>query len=181
MITLYMKYFFIFIIVSTCVGCAGSFSSYKGEGGPFTIDTDEELLYNSYILSIRDSGLIVVQASKSSSLAIDTLDAFYIPNSKIHSLKHHGLSGLDAGGVVGGYLLGGIGLGLLGYSLSVVTDSPVPFQVGFIVGVYGGMVVGGLLAAPQSSFDIKKFNDRELLFLLCKYCGHEPEAIKKIK
>ncbi len=156
-------------------------SDYKGKGGPFTIDTHNEIFYNSYILSIRDSGLIIVQTDNISSLFIDTIDAFYLPNSKIKYLTHRGLDGLDAGGAIGGYFLGGIAILGLGELASNATGSDLPKAISIFVGPFIGIFGGGLLFAPQSRFDITKFNDRELLFLLCKYCGREPEAIRKIK
>ncbi|HEY6172688.1 MAG TPA: hypothetical protein VIX80_10560 [Candidatus Kapabacteria bacterium] len=176
-----MKYLIILIIASTCIGCAGTRSDYKGKGGPFTISTQAESLSGCYILSIRDTEIVVVQGDFSVPHANDTSGAFIIRNKSIKSIVHWGLSGMDPWGTVGGYVVGTAAGLAISFPISYLTDSDKPAQVALILGPIVGLFVGGFTLAPQSTFDITKFNDRELLVYLCKYCGHEPEYIDKIK
>lgn len=176
-----MKYLFILIIACTCIGCAGSVSNYKGKGGPFTITTQDEALRGCYILSIRDTELVVVQGDFSVPPANNTSGAFIIRNKSIKSIVHWGLSGMDPWGTVGGYFAGFFVGAAVGWPISYITESHIPLQVGLILGPIVGMFVGGFTLAPQSKFDITKFNDRESLIYLCKYCGHEPEYIDRVK
>jgi hypothetical protein len=179
--TQFIKHLIILIIASTFIGCAGTMSDYKGKGGPFTITTQDESLRGCYILSIRDTELVVVQGDFSVPPANDTSGAFIIRNKSIKSIVHWGLSGMDPWGTLGGYFVGFAAGFVVGGSLGYITNSSEPFQTGVILGPIVGLFVGGYTLAPQSKFDITKFNDRELLFLLCKYCGHEPDFIDKIK
>lgn len=176
-----MKYLIILIIASTCIGCAGSRSDYRGTGGPFTITTQDESLRGCYILSIRDTEIVVIQGDFSVPPANDTIGVFIIRNKSIKSIVHFGLSGMDAWGAVGGYFVGAAAGFAAGWPLAYITDSKEVFQASIILGPIVGLFVGGFTLAPQSKFDITKFNDKESLIYLCKYCGHEPEYIDAIK
>jgi len=128
-----MKYLVILIVASTCIGCAGSRSNYKGKGGPFTITTQDESLRGCYILSIRDTELVVVQGDYSVPPANDSIGAFTIRNKRIKSIVHWGLSGMDPWGTVGGYFVGAAAGLAISFPISYITDSDKPAQIAMIL------------------------------------------------
>lgn len=182
-----MKYLIILIIASTCIGCAGTISSYEGKGGPFTIQNRWELKPTEYyILSIRDSGFVLAPLDNTIEEGFSHTQIRFLHKDSVLSIQHTGLTGLNTWGAIGGIFVGGFAGLLLG---DQATPQETGFNIGpsdevatgFLIGMPVGALIGGSIFAPQSSFDISKPDDKEKLIYLCKYCGHEPDYIDRVK
>jgi len=203
--------FCILFIASTCIGCAGTMSGYEGKGGPFKIQTLGRTNPSEYfILSIRDSGLVIAHTSHEDPTEFEIESAQFLHKDSILTITHRGLTGMNTiGALVGGtsgLLIGGAFVaagaepkrvkysslddfndylhGKSSNSTPHYTTIYEPMKgagaITLISGVLGTLALG-YAAAPQSSFSLSIPNDKEKLIALCKYCGHEPDYINAIK
>ncbi len=188
-----MKYLIILIIASMCIGCAGTMSSYEGKGGPFYISRKQDHLgIQCYILSIRDSGVVLLPSSSKSLSAYSESDIFFYHRDSISMIVHRGLQGMSAPGCLTGGFLGFFTVFGISEATYIEPPHPTGFHIDFdlhtaesvglgLIGMFVGSLMGGWLFSPQSSFDLYSPDDKEKLVYLCKYCGHEPEFINAIK
>jgi len=185
-----MKYLIILIIASTCIGCAGTMSSYEGKGGPFTIQNRWEMNPTKYyILSIRDSGFVLAPDDNTTDEGFSHTNIRFLHRDSILSIQHSGLSGLNTWGAIGGMVVGGFAGLLIGDAPQsgddpsnwVVSDQQARAMTYGLIGMPVGALIGGIIFAPQNKFDLSKPEDKEKLIALCKYCGHEPDFINAIK
>jgi len=189
----HMKYLIILIIASTCIGCAGSMSSYEGKGGPFYITRKSDHWgMGCYILSIRDTGIVIVQTTAKPLGAYNQSAVFFYHRDSIETIAHSGLEGMSAPGALAGGLLGF--LTVFGISEATYVEPPHPtgFHFDFdyhaagsvglgLLGALTGTLIGGWVFSPQNYFDLNIPDDKEKLISLCKYCGHEPDFVNAIK
>jgi hypothetical protein len=138
------------------------------------------------LLSIRDSGIVVIPPSEMSETNPTFQKTFFISKDSIANIRHKGLTGFSTSGGVGGGVAGAAVLGLV----SVIGNKPSPYihfsdGEAFIIGAIPGALIGGVVGSianiSQSNFSLVDPDDREKLISLCKYCGHEPDYIDAIK
>lgn len=177
-----MKMYCIIVFMFVMVGCAGTMSGNRSEGGPFSIGSKGGTINGDfYLISIRDSGLVILPISKDLNNASSYQDALFLRNDSIKWIQHKSLKGFSfLGGVIGSAAgtVGGVLIGSAGKTgLSALKQA----TYGGIVGFPLGMFIGAAVMSPQSSFDVHNPDDREKLYYLCKYCGFESYEINNVR
>lgn len=184
-------------LCSLFMSCAGSMSGNQGTGGPFSISTTSSEIGKFYILSKRDTGLVVAPANASMQ-GFDISGAKFLHKDRIKVIKNFSLSGLDVTGTLVGIPVGGLVGALVGVGLvpepkkpTNILDATTGFFTetsalgaaitGSFIGSVIGSFAGGLIFSPQSKFVLSNPDVKEKLVYLCKYCGSEPEVINNIK
>ena len=175
-----MKHRYYFVLLIFLTSCA---ARPDAERSRVRLELRDSLSHEYYLLSVRDSGLVVLPGYYNLKGP-----AKFMPFSKISHVYYY--TDGKTGGTISGGLIGcavGVGsvlaIGLAQPSRVTQGGEGVAIAAAFIgmLAIIPGAIIGYLVSSDEDVFDLSKAHDRDALRQYSIFPDYEPPELQKIK